>query len=330
MDDAALTKKIFQLNPKEEENQTHDWSQLLDVTVEPFYIDTQKYFLLANSKYYISIQDRFKPVKPHTHATCEINYVYSGEVTQWIDGKVYTFTAGDVVILDKLVPHAIYTTGEKDILINLHMFESFFSGDFIHNFTKESLVASTFFSLLAERNKMNYLIFHTKDNKLIRQTINNMLSEHFEPKVGSSEMIKAFMLIFFGELLRSPEFYVDREFLDYNGEYYIPDILKYIEENYREGSLKKAAEYFSISSIHLTRLLKTYVKKTYKQLVHEKRISVAYNLLLATNLPIYEISEKVGYSNLNTFNQKFREVYGALPGVIRQNEGTEIKLDDSQ
>lgn len=312
-----ISDNLFKLSDQEWKNREKKGSKELDFTLPPFYIDTEKYFNLHGMNYYLSVHQRYNPVQLHTHATSEVNYIYSGTVTQWIDGKKYVLKSGDVVVLDQLVPHAIETTGEKDIMINLQMFESFFSGNFIKQFTSESTVASTFFSLLEEKNQMNFLIFHTNENDLIKQTINNMLKEHFHPQAGSSEMMKAYMTIFFGELLRSTDFYINKEYLDLGSYSYIPDILKYIEDNYKVGSLKNAAEDFSISTIHLSRLLKKYVGKTFKQLVHEKRVASAHALLLSTDLPVYEIAEEVGYSNLNIFNQKFKEAYQSLPGQLR-------------
>lgn len=81
---------------------------------------------------------------------------------------------------------------------------------------------------------------------------------------------------------------------------YIVDILLYIEKNYKDGNLINAAVNFSITPVHLSRLLKEHVGKTYKQIVHDKRIAVAYELLISTTMPIYSIIEKVGYSNQKT------------------------------
>lgn len=105
----------------------------MDFTLPPFYIDTEKYFNLHGTNYYLSVHQRYSPVQLHTHATSEVNYIYSGTVTQWIDGKKFILKSGDVVVLDQLVPHAIETTGEEDIMINLQMFESFFPGILLNN-----------------------------------------------------------------------------------------------------------------------------------------------------------------------------------------------------
>lgn len=308
---------LFRLSKQELINREKFAEEELDLSIPPFHIDTEKYFNLHGLNYYLSIHERFRPVQMHTHATSEINYIYSGTITQWIDGKKFILEEGDVVVLDQLVPHAIETASEKDIMINLQMFESFFSGTFIKQFTSDSIVATTFFSLLEEKKQMNFLIFHTKKNEQIKQTIDYMLQEHFHPKAGSSEMMKAYLIIFFGELLRSTDLYINKEYLDLGSYSYIPDILKYIDDNYKVGSLKTAANDFSISTVHLSRLLKKYVGKTFKQLVHEKRVAAAYTLLLSTDLPVYEIAEEVGYSNLNIFNQKFKDIYHTLPGELR-------------
>lgn len=311
-----LNEILYQINHHELENKSKNNELELDLSQKPIHFDTKKYFNLEKNMYYFSVQERYKNVKLHTHGNTEINYIYSGKATQWINGKKYSLKKGDFIVLDKLVPHAIEATGQQDIIVNLQMYESFFSGDFIKQFVKESIIASSFFSLLQEQNNNNFLIFKTGENFIIKQTIQNIMIEHFEAKIGSNEMIKSYMLILFGELLRTPEFYINKEQYNYDVNFYIPDILIYLENNYISGCLNEVSSNFSISPVHLTRLLKKYLGKTYKQMVHEKRISMAHKLLLTTSKPIYEIAEDVGYSNLNMFNKKFKEKYGVLPGKI--------------
>lgn len=316
MNYSELDTAIFSLSRKETLNLTNIHNDSLVVNQETVFIDTLNYFNIKDNKYHISLHNRFKSVPPHTHSVCEISYIYHGEVEQWIDGKFYTFTAGDVLVLDSMVPHAIKATSTNDIMVNLLTTQEFFTANFISKFIKESLIANIFFSVMQNRNKSNYLIFHTGNNPHIKQTIQNMLLESYEPKTGSSEIIQAYMLIFFGELLRSTKYNIHNTFLNIKNNVYIVDILLYIERNYEDGTLKSAADYFSISPVHLSRLLKEHVGKSFKQLVHDKRIAVAYELLISTSMPIYSIVEKVGYSNHNTFNQQFKKRYHCLPGAI--------------
>ena len=49
------------------------------------------------------------------------------------------------------------------------------------------------------------------------------------------------------------------------------------------------------------------------------RISVAKNLLVTTNLRIYEISESIGYNDPVTFGRAFKKLTGYTPNGYRNN-----------
>ncbi len=50
---------------------------------------------------------------PHTHVQEEIVLILRGNVTVHIDGKLYPASAGDLVFLPSLIPHALLNTGKE-------------------------------------------------------------------------------------------------------------------------------------------------------------------------------------------------------------------------
>jgi (S)-ureidoglycine aminohydrolase len=50
---------------------------------------------------------------PHTHVQEEIIFIIRGNVTMHIDGKLYPATAGDIVFLPSMIPHALLNTGKE-------------------------------------------------------------------------------------------------------------------------------------------------------------------------------------------------------------------------
>jgi (S)-ureidoglycine aminohydrolase len=50
---------------------------------------------------------------PHTHVQEEIILIIRGNVTMHIDGKLYPASAGDVVFLPSMIPHALLNTGKE-------------------------------------------------------------------------------------------------------------------------------------------------------------------------------------------------------------------------
>ena len=50
---------------------------------------------------------------PHTHVQEEIILIIRGNVTMHIDGKLYPASAGDLVFLPSMIPHALLNTGKE-------------------------------------------------------------------------------------------------------------------------------------------------------------------------------------------------------------------------
>ncbi|WP_149094079.1 AraC family transcriptional regulator [Paenibacillus terrae] len=79
-----------------------------------------KYFFDSGS-IYMSKHHRFADMPLHNHDFIEMNYMYSGECRQVIDGREIRLEQGQICILDMNVPHSIYALGENDILVNQQM-----------------------------------------------------------------------------------------------------------------------------------------------------------------------------------------------------------------
>ena len=98
----------------------------------------------------------------------------------------------------------------------------------------------------------------------------------------------------------------------------IVPILKYIEKNYANLTLTELSEQFNLNPNYLSNLLKKHTGYSYKKLVINQRIMAADRFLLSTDMDIVDISQQVGFENINFFYQKFKEVYGVTPGMRRK------------
>lgn len=312
-----LEKKLYTLNEKEIAYMNETYPSTKDYNGEIMHFE----FLpqIEGQEYFISKHNRFKPVLPHIHGTCEISYIYHGECTQYINGEKIILQKGDVIILDRKVVHSIEATGKKDIMINLQMKHNFFTLSFLQQLWGNSIIGDTIASIVSGKEDNNFLIFHTDNDLIINQSIKNILCEHYDPQIGSHQMINAYMMILFGQLLRSTQYYVDMITPIQSKNISIASILGYIEKNFVEGSLEKAAKEFSFSPTHISRILKKSVGKSFKELIHEQRLKQAAYLLKSTNTTVYSVAEQIGYTNLNYFYSKFKDKYGVLPNEYRKN-----------
>ena len=97
----------------------------------------------------------------------------------------------------------------------------------------------------------------------------------------------------------------------------VMEILRYIEENYKDGSLTEAASLLHYDFYWLSHEMKNRTGKTYTEHLQEKRLSQAAFLLKETTLSVEEIAAAIGYENKSYFHRIFRERFGLSPKRYR-------------
>lgn len=101
----------------------------------------------------------------------------------------------------------------------------------------------------------------------------------------------------------------------------IEAVVKYIDDHYATDIRQELLERISMMS-------KSKLKYTFKNIMHmsiteyiqRKRMDVAENLLLTTDLTITEISKSVGYHSISRLSALFRRYKGILPKDLRNFE----------
>ena len=90
---------------------------------------------------------------------------------------------------------------------------------------------------------------------------------------------------------------------------------RYIREHYGDSGLDLAeiAEYSEVSKNHLSWEFARETGENVTDFITRTRIQEAKKLLLETNLLAYEIAERTGYANVETFCRAFRKVTGTSP-----------------
>ena len=96
------------------------------------------------------------------------------------------------------------------------------------------------------------------------------------------------------------------------------NVLNYIEEHYKDGSLSELAEMMNYDVYWMSREIRKRTGKTYKELLQAKRMNQAVYLLTSSRLSIADIIGSVGYDNTSYFYRKFRERYGVSPKEYRK------------
>ncbi|MBN2220997.1 MAG: response regulator [Vallitaleaceae bacterium] len=103
-------------------------------------------------------------------------------------------------------------------------------------------------------------------------------------------------------------------FGDSDCESRIDEMIYYMEHNYsKDLKLKNIAEAFGYNSSYLGKAFTKKMKMSFNDYLHEIRVEQAKQLLEKGQLKVYEVSESVGYRNLDYFYTKFRKYVGMSP-----------------
>ena len=128
----------------------------------------------------------------------------------------------------------------------------------------------------------------------------------------SSTTIKLLVGLLIVELLKKPnniEIYSE----DNYDSLMIIEVLNYIDENYATASLFEIADRLKQPNYKISKLIKKQTNMTFKELLQEKRLNKAKQLLNETDISVVEIISLVGYENLTYFYKIFKEKYGYTP-----------------
>ena len=319
-----LEASLFQLTKSEQYHQGHDpltLSERYKNIKKINYQDRSMYLFTFNSlfenKYVIvNKESRFTFIPEHIHTVIEFIYVYSGKCTQTIDGKKVFMEQGDICMLDTNVPHSIAYLNEEDIIISIEIRKEYLTQGFLNRLGDNGIINSFLLNSLSSNAKHDqYLLFKKQEDNQIHTIIQNILCEHYEPIFCSDKVIDAYMILLFCEILRK---YKNQQMNEKKNKNHLMSILNYIEDHCFTTSLQDTADVFGFTPQYLSSYIKKGTGKSFKELIILQRMCQACFYLSNTEMPIYEIANKVGYDNLGFFYKKFEAIYKMTPQKYRE------------
>lgn len=97
------------------------------------------------------------------------------------------------------------------------------------------------------------------------------------------------------------------------------EMLMYIQEHFTEKiSLTMMAEHFHLSEKYLSRFFKEHFHLPFSSYVQHLRLTLAKQLLEATDLPITEVALRSGFPSVSYFIRSFNVVHGTSPLKYRK------------
>ncbi len=255
----------------------------------------------------------------HSHDFIEMAYVLHGHLTHEIEGKTVELTEGDLLIMNRNVHHSVARCGQEDIMINFIALPEYFERALKLAELEDSPMRRFFLSCILDTdNTPDYLLFNVKDILPVRNLIENMIwsiKNDIPYKQTTNQLTMALLL----RLLQYHAGHVRSDTPEYG---LIWEVQRYIDRNYRDGSLEDAARQLHYDYRWLSHEIIRKTGRTFTALMQERRMQQALYLLKNTDYPVADVAEKAGYANLTFFYRIFQKTYGVTPKQMRRDEET--------
>ena len=206
---------------------------------------------------------RFIAFPEHTHDYVEMVYMCAGETRHTVNGNAVTLRRGELLMLGQNARQSIEAAGEGDIAVNFIVRPAFFSGTLPFLGEEETPLRRFVVSCLTGENEAGYLLFHASELLPVQNLIENLLYTLLEDVPNRRGILQMTMGLLFTQLVNHTET-LQFETQEQNA---VISVLRYLEENYRDGSLTEIAGRLHYELPSLSRLIRQKTGRNYTELL---------------------------------------------------------------
>ena len=267
---------------------------------------------------------------PHASDCMEMMVVCRGTLTELIEGKELSLSAGDILLSSPHTSHGVLPAAPDCLAVNIDVSPYFFdlTGDIFRGTSELSIFLSNILRKSPSRGQ--YLLFQIQEHRPIHRLLDVLLMNFFlHPDQASHPWSPQDRDRISSACVSSLLFYLYKEVEPALCEIPLDEphtlkrtILSYIENNYRHATLRELSQMTNCAESTLSRNVQKLTGHTFSELVQQYRFSKAAVLLETTMLPIADIAASVGYECCSFFYRRFRELYGCTPAHYRRRHNT--------
>lgn len=287
---------------------------------EQDYTDSDRFIisgakLLEGEKLALRPHTRFVDFPEHGHDYMEFMYVYAGKITHVVGGEKITLERGDILFLNRHIRHSILRAAQEDVGINFILSDDFLRPIFPH--VRNNAVMSDFLSNnFDDAGEPEYLFFRTKDNFPIRNLMDNLI---YAIGNRTQEMYADILSLLFSYLAYYRDALANALRIHSADARFKHSVSDYLERSYAGATLNGLASLLGYSLSYLSRRVRLCFGKTFRQLLQERRLAAAEELLRTSQMSVEEIVRAVGYENQAHFYRVFFRTYHTTPYRYRKN-----------
>ena len=317
--DGNLLEKLMELTDEEKEilkGNHHVNREIYTNLTSNFIVQSEK--LLHDDLIMIRKHPRYIHFPKHSHDFIEMNYVYHGTFEQQIGDQKISLRQGDILLLNQYVEHELKACNTEDIVINFIIHPAFFDSilpNIASGTIQSQMVHFLFNSMFDYNQQAQFLFYPLSGNEHISEMMDQLILTLNGNSLFARSKIKFLMGLLLIELMeQQPQSQAVSE-----EQKFLQTVFEYIEEKYKNASLEELATLVNQTTYGVSKKIKTLTNQNFKDLLQEKRLTMAQHSLLYSDLPIQIIAEEVGYENMSYFYRIFKSKYGMTPKACRSS-----------
>jgi AraC family transcriptional regulator, melibiose operon regulatory protein len=253
---------------------------------------------------------------PHMHSQVELNFVLTGSMTYWFDGRVLTLSAGRLALFWGMIPHQVTECDEGTTFVVLYVPMAVF----LELPTLSALRTAIFRGAVIEA-----LDIKSYDTDLFQRWREDLLEGD-----GQLEQIVKDELTARVRRLDRAGWHDLREVSplapqashlghDHDRALRVETMAQFIGEHALEAiSAEDVARAADLHPNYAMTLFKRAVGQTIKQSITRHRLDTAQSMLIASDLPVASIAFDCGFGSLSSFYAAFEQRFHKSPAAFRQ------------
>nr|WP_314461376.1 AraC family transcriptional regulator [uncultured Clostridium sp.] len=245
----------------------------------------------------------------HIHNCLEIGICETDSGTIKFEDTTYPFHAEDVTAVSCDIPHTTYSapgTSSKWSYLFVDMGEllhPFFSGTDLHNVELFSFLEHHLSLIMG---KIKYPVIYS--------IVTEIIEEMKKKEPGYELAVRGLFLALAANLMRAASLNHKKKDQTPENALVIAPALEFIRYHYMEDfPMEQLAALCSLSPAHFRRLFSSIMGNCPLEYLNTTRIRKAADLLRMTEESVLNISERVGFHSISSFNRHFLAIMGETP-----------------
>ena len=334
-------KRLYESNPAAFNHVVWGWEEFVDgfrktqresVPLEekaPFFMGNllteQDCFPEERMEVSIVLHDRYVP--PFYHSLKFIKIVYALRkgfffyLREKGQDRRFRMEEGDFVIIPPEVSQAVFSAEEGAVTVNIIIKRSTFGEAFYSLLMENDDISDFFWQMLYSKGNERALLVRCGRDERLQELVREMCAEGLLDRAGSRAgknlMMKGYVMLLFGRALKEHSGRMESVGHLSEADAALPEMIRYIRENYTTVTLPELAKRFGRSEGYLSRYIRRETGKTFRFLLKELRMKQAVQMIENSSCSIEEVATAVGYADISCFYRNFRESFSMTPTQYR-------------